>query len=51
MPSHTDRGRLALELSRAVAGEVRFAEGSRALYANDASTSRFPTTRWVSPTR
>ncbi|HWD02043.1 MAG TPA: FAD-linked oxidase C-terminal domain-containing protein [Amycolatopsis sp.] len=35
-----DRGRLAVELSRAVSGEVRFDDGSRALYANDASIYR-----------
>jgi FAD/FMN-containing dehydrogenase/Fe-S oxidoreductase len=35
-----DRGRLARELMDAVSGEVRFDEGSRALYANDASIYR-----------
>jgi FAD/FMN-containing dehydrogenase/Fe-S oxidoreductase len=35
-----DRRALAAELSRAVAGEVRFSAGSRALYANDASAYR-----------
>jgi FAD/FMN-containing dehydrogenase len=36
----TDRGRLALDLGRAVRGEVRFDRGSQALYANDASVYR-----------
>ncbi|QFY14452.1 FAD-binding protein [Nonomuraea phyllanthi] len=35
-----DRGRLARDLRRAVAGEVRFDPGGRALYANDASIYR-----------
>ncbi len=35
-----DRHALARELTRAVAGEVRFSNGSRALYANDASSYR-----------
>jgi FAD/FMN-containing dehydrogenase/Fe-S oxidoreductase len=35
-----DRKALARELAHAVAGEVRFSEGSRALYANDASAYR-----------
>lgn len=35
-----DRGRLARDLTRVVRGEVRFDEGSRALYANDASIYR-----------
>ena len=35
-----DRGRLAVELRDSVSGEVRFDEGSRALYANDASIYR-----------
>ena len=35
-----DRRALAAELTRAVAGEVRFSKGSRALYANDASSYR-----------
>ncbi|WP_166459344.1 FAD-binding and (Fe-S)-binding domain-containing protein [Amycolatopsis pithecellobii] len=35
-----NRGALAQELAAAVAGEVRFDEGSRALYANDASIYR-----------
>jgi FAD/FMN-containing dehydrogenase/Fe-S oxidoreductase len=35
-----DRGRLALELSSALSGEVRFDRGSRELYANDASIYR-----------
>jgi FAD/FMN-containing dehydrogenase/Fe-S oxidoreductase len=35
-----DRKTLARELAQAVAGEVRFSEGSRALYANDASAYR-----------
>jgi FAD/FMN-containing dehydrogenase/Fe-S oxidoreductase len=37
---NVDRHTLARELSRAVAGEVRFGSGSRALYANDASSYR-----------
>ena len=36
----TDRGRLALDLTRAVRGEVRFDRGSQALYASDASVCR-----------
>jgi FAD/FMN-containing dehydrogenase/Fe-S oxidoreductase len=35
-----DRRELARELSRRVSGEVRFGDGSRALYANDASSYR-----------
>jgi FAD/FMN-containing dehydrogenase/Fe-S oxidoreductase len=35
-----NRGRIAAELTRAVDGEVRFDEGSRHLYANDASLYR-----------
>jgi len=35
-----DRRTLARELAQAVAGEVRFSDGSRALYANDASAYR-----------
>ena len=35
-----DRGRLARDLNHAVSGEVRFDQGSRALYANDASIYR-----------
>src|SRR6185437_7985883 len=35
-----DRRELARELARRVSGEVRFGEGSRALYANDASSYR-----------
>jgi FAD/FMN-containing dehydrogenase/Fe-S oxidoreductase len=35
-----DRRTLARELAQAVSGEVRFSEGSRALYANDASSYR-----------
>jgi len=35
-----DRGRLAVDLARAVRGEVRFDRGSQALYANDASVFR-----------
>jgi FAD/FMN-containing dehydrogenase len=35
-----NRGRLARDLAQAVDGEVRFDEGSRALYANDASIYR-----------
>ena len=35
-----NRGELAVRLRRAVAGEVRFDEGSRAVYANDASIYR-----------
>lgn len=35
-----DRGRLAVDLEHAVSGEVRFDEGSRHLYANDASIYR-----------
>jgi FAD/FMN-containing dehydrogenase/Fe-S oxidoreductase len=49
MPTQLDRGRLALELSRVVAGEVRFDEGSRALYANDASIYRQVPTGVVIP--
>ena len=37
---NVDRRTLARELSRAVGGEVRFGSGSRALYANDASSYR-----------
>lgn len=44
-----NRGRLAVELSRVVAGEVRFDEGSRALYANDASIYRQVPTGVVVP--
>lgn len=40
MPTVVDRGRLAQQLGKAIAGEVRFDEGSRALYANDASIYR-----------
>jgi FAD/FMN-containing dehydrogenase/Fe-S oxidoreductase len=40
VPDVLDRGRLAQQLGSAVAGEVRFDEGSRALYANDASIYR-----------
>ena len=40
MPGLVNRGQLATELSSAVVGEVRFDEGSRALYANDASIYR-----------
>jgi FAD/FMN-containing dehydrogenase len=35
-----DRRTLARELAQAVAGEVRFSDGSRALYANDGSSYR-----------
>jgi FAD/FMN-containing dehydrogenase/Fe-S oxidoreductase len=35
-----DRRELARELQRRVSGEVRFGDGSRALYANDASSYR-----------
>jgi FAD/FMN-containing dehydrogenase/Fe-S oxidoreductase len=35
-----DRRTLARELGQAVSGEVRFSDGSRALYANDASSYR-----------
>src|SRR5207237_7354690 len=35
-----DRRALARELTRSVAGEVRFGAGSRALYANDGSSYR-----------
>src|SRR5436305_2620587 len=35
-----DRRELARELARRVSGEVRFGDGSRALYANDASAYR-----------
>ena len=35
-----DRRTLARELAQAVSGEVRFSDGSRALYANDASAYR-----------
>ncbi|MCE3550696.1 FAD-binding protein [Pseudonocardia sp. RS11V-5] len=35
-----DRGRLARDLTHALDGEARFDEGSRALYANDASIYR-----------
>jgi FAD/FMN-containing dehydrogenase/Fe-S oxidoreductase len=37
---NVDRRTLARELSQAIAGEVRFSNGSRALYANDASAYR-----------
>jgi FAD/FMN-containing dehydrogenase/Fe-S oxidoreductase len=37
---NVDRRTLARELSQAIAGEVRFSDGSRALYANDASAYR-----------
>jgi FAD/FMN-containing dehydrogenase/Fe-S oxidoreductase len=37
---NVDRLTLARELSQAIAGEVRFSDGSRALYANDASSYR-----------
>lgn len=37
---NVDRRTLARELSQAVSGEVRFSDGSRALYANDASAYR-----------
>src|SRR5438309_11910771 len=35
-----DRRELARELARRVSGEVRFGDGARALYANDASAYR-----------
>jgi FAD/FMN-containing dehydrogenase/Fe-S oxidoreductase len=35
-----DRRTLARELTQAISGEVRFSDGSRALYANDASSYR-----------
>ncbi|HET8591311.1 MAG TPA: FAD-binding and (Fe-S)-binding domain-containing protein [Nakamurella sp.] len=35
-----DRGRLAVDLQHAISGEVRFDDGSRHLYANDASIYR-----------
>src|ERR1043165_1088370 len=35
-----DRGRLAVDLTRAVRGEGRVGRGSQALYANDASVFR-----------
>ena len=38
--SITDRGRLAHELTEAIAGEVRFDQGALAVYANDASVYR-----------
>src|SRR6185437_6617953 len=38
--SITDRGRLARELTEAIAGEVRFDQGALAVYANDASVYR-----------
>ncbi|HEY7279695.1 MAG TPA: FAD-linked oxidase C-terminal domain-containing protein [Trebonia sp.] len=38
--SVTDRGRLAHELTKAIAGEVRFDQGALAVYANDASVYR-----------
>jgi FAD/FMN-containing dehydrogenase/Fe-S oxidoreductase len=38
--AEVDARRLALELMRAIRGEVRFSEGARALYANDASSYR-----------
>jgi len=34
-----DRGRLAVDLARAVRGEVRFDRGSQALYANAAGAA------------
>lgn len=37
---HVDRGRLERDLRAAVRGEVRFDDGSRALYATDASNYR-----------
>ena len=37
---NVDRRTLARELAHAVSGEVRFSDGSRALYANDASAYR-----------
>ncbi|HET8528195.1 MAG TPA: FAD-binding and (Fe-S)-binding domain-containing protein [Gaiellaceae bacterium] len=37
---NVDRRTLARELAQAVSGEVRFSDGSRALYANDASSYR-----------
>ncbi|HKN98148.1 MAG TPA: FAD-binding and (Fe-S)-binding domain-containing protein, partial [Pseudonocardiaceae bacterium] len=40
MPELIDRGRLARELRDSISGDVRFDEGSRALYANDASIYR-----------
>ncbi|HVV23370.1 MAG TPA: FAD-binding protein, partial [Pseudonocardiaceae bacterium] len=49
MTTVIDRGRLAQELSRALDGEVRFDEGSRALYANDASIYRQVPTGVVIP--
>jgi FAD/FMN-containing dehydrogenase/Fe-S oxidoreductase len=49
MPAVIDRGRLAQQLSQALAGEVRFDEGSRALYANDASIYRQVPTGVVIP--
>src|SRR4029078_7560518 len=36
-PSDVDAGRLAAELREQIRGEVRFDNGSRALYATDAS--------------
>ncbi|HEY7396906.1 MAG TPA: FAD-linked oxidase C-terminal domain-containing protein [Gaiellaceae bacterium] len=39
-PAEVDARALAAALSRAVGGEVRFGAGSRALYANDASSYR-----------
>jgi FAD/FMN-containing dehydrogenase/Fe-S oxidoreductase len=44
-----DRGRLAVELRRAITGEVRFDDGARALYANDASIYRQVPTGVVIP--
>lgn len=38
--TYVNRGRLATGLQEVVSGEVRFDEGSRALYANDASIYR-----------
>ena len=39
-PVEVDPRALARELTGAVRGEVRFSEGSRALYANDSSVYR-----------
>lgn len=47
--SIVDRGRLAVDLQRAVTGEVRFDDGARALYANDASIYRQVPTGVVVP--
>ncbi|TSE01474.1 FAD-binding protein [Skermania sp. ID1734] len=44
-----DRGKLAVELAHAVSGEVRFDDGARALYANDASIYRQVPTGVVLP--